>query len=95
MAQSGNRGEVADAVRHAATMLREDLTRTARDTQSAAAELAAALRHGAADMSEEAITRARAATKATQASVREHPITWAAAAAGAGMLVGFLLASRR
>lgn len=94
-AQSGNRGEVADAVRHAATTLSEDLSRTARDTQAAAAELAAALRHSATGMSEEAVMRARAATRATQDSVREHPITWTAAAAGVGMLVGFLLASRR
>jgi hypothetical protein len=27
--------------------------------------------------------------------VREHPIAWAAAAAGAGALIGFLLAQRR
>jgi ElaB/YqjD/DUF883 family membrane-anchored ribosome-binding protein len=94
-AQSGNRGEVAEAVRHAAVKLSEDLSRTARDTQSAAADLASALRHTAADFGEETMERARAATKAAQENVREHPIAWAAAAAGAGALIGFLLAQRR
>lgn len=94
-AQAGNRGEVAEAVRHAAVKLSEDLSRTARDTQSAASELATALRHTAADFTEETAGRARAATKAAQESVREHPLTWAAAAAGAGALIGFLLARRR
>jgi ElaB/YqjD/DUF883 family membrane-anchored ribosome-binding protein len=27
--------------------------------------------------------------------VRQHPIAWAAAAAGAGALIGFLMAKRR
>lgn len=97
MAQSqfGNRGEVAEAVRHAAVKLSDDLSRTARDTQSAAAELAGALRHTAADFGEETIERARMATKTVRANVREHPIAWAATAAGAGALVGFLLAKGR
>ena len=94
-AQSGNRGEVAEAVRHAAVKLSEDLSRTARDTQSAAAELASALRHTAADFGEEAIERGRAATKAVRENVRKHPIAWATAAASAGALMGFLLAKRR
>lgn len=94
-AQSGNGGEVAEAVRHAAAKLSEDLSRTARDTRSAAEELAAALRHSAADLGEEAVQRARFASKVTQESVREHPVTWVAAAAGVGLLVGFLLASSR
>jgi ElaB/YqjD/DUF883 family membrane-anchored ribosome-binding protein len=90
-AQSGNRGEVAEAVRHAAKNLSEDLARTARDTQSAAAELTAALRHSTAEFSE----RARGAAKGLQRQVREHPIAWAAAAAGAGVLIGMLLLRRR
>lgn len=94
-AHSGNRSEMAEAVRHAATKLSEDLSRTARDTQSAAAELSTALRHTAADFGEEAFERARTATKAAQDNVRQHPIAWAAAAAGAGAVVGFLLANRR
>jgi ElaB/YqjD/DUF883 family membrane-anchored ribosome-binding protein len=94
-AHPANRGEVAEAVRHAAAKLSEDLSRTARDTQSAAAELTTALRHTAADFGEETLARARAATKAAQDNVRQHPIAWAAAAAGAGAVVGFLLANRR
>jgi ElaB/YqjD/DUF883 family membrane-anchored ribosome-binding protein len=94
-AQTGNRGEVAEAVRHAAVKLSEDLSRTARDTQSAASELVTALRHTAADVTEEAAGRARAATRAVQVNVRQHPIAWAAAAAGAGALIGFLMAKRR
>ena len=94
-AQSGNRGEVAEAVRHAAVKLSEDLSHAARDAQSAAAELASALRHTAADFGEEAIERGRAATKAAQENMRQHPIAWTAAATGAGALIGFVMAKRR
>jgi ElaB/YqjD/DUF883 family membrane-anchored ribosome-binding protein len=93
-AQTGNRGEVAEAVRHAAKNLSEDLARTARDTQSAAAELTAALRHGATELREDAIERARGAVKTLHQQVREHPIAWTAAATGAGVLLGLLLRRR-
>jgi ElaB/YqjD/DUF883 family membrane-anchored ribosome-binding protein len=94
-AQTGNRGEVAEAVRHAAVKLSEDLSRTARDTQSAAAELATALRHTAADFGEETTKRALGVKHAAEEGVRRHPLTWVAAAGGIGALIGFLLANRR
>lgn len=101
-ADVGNRGEVAEAVRHAAAKLSQDLSRTARDAQTAAAEFASAVQHEAEELgertvefSEEAVKRARGATKAMQRNVREHPISWVAAAAGAGAIIGLLLARRR
>lgn len=101
-ADIGNRGEVAEAVRHAAAKLSQDLSRTARDAQSAAAEFATAVQHEAEDLGErtiefgeQAARRARGASRAVQENVREHPITWVAAAAGAGAILGLLLARRR
>lgn len=100
-AETGNRGEVAEAVRHATAKLSQDLSRTARDAQAAAAEFATAVQHEAADLgertiefSEETVKRARGATKAVQQNVREHPIAWVAGAAGVGALVALLLARR-
>lgn len=101
-AEIGNRGEMSEAARHAAVKLSEDLARTARDAQAAAAELASAVQHEAVEFGERTVAfgqrtmkGARRATEAVQENVREHPITWVAAAAGAGAIIGLLLARRR
>ena len=94
-AQSGNRGEVSEAVRHATAKLSQDLARTAQDAQAAASEFAAAVQHTVADLGEDAARQAVGAKHAVEARIRRHPITWVAAAAGAGALLGVILAGRR
>lgn len=94
-AHSADRHEVAEVLRDAAATLSADLTRTARDTQAAAQELASAVRQTAVVMGEDAAARARGATKAMRKQVRAHPAAWAAGAAGVGLLIGFLITKQR
>ena len=93
-----DRHEVAEVLREAAVRLGADLTRTARDTQAAAQDLASAVRHSAIELSEDAGNRARtatrAATRAVSKQVRAHPAAWAAGAAGVGFLIGCLINRR-
>lgn len=93
MAQThtGN-GAINEAVRHAAAKLSQDLSKTSKDAQDAAAEFASAVLHSATDMREEAAAVARDATRAAQQNVRERPLVWVSVAAGAGALIGFLAA---
>jgi hypothetical protein len=51
-AHAGNRGEIAEPVRHAATKLSQIMSRTAEDAQAAARELAAAVQHAGGDLGE-------------------------------------------
>ncbi len=87
--------EVGEAMQHAATKLSDDLNRTARDAQEAAEELGEALRHSATEMAAKAKSRASEARQDVRRSVREHPIAWLGAAAGAGALVTLLVAAGR
>ena len=89
-----NGDEVAETVRRATS-------RTALDARSVAGELATALQHSAAEIGERtaefgkrAVERARGAAANAQKTVREHPIAWLAAAAGAGTIIGLFLARR-
>lgn len=91
----GNRHEVAEVLRDAAVTLSADLSRTARDTQAAAQDLASAIRQSAIDVGEGAAARARGATKAVRKQVRAHPAAWAAGAAGVGFLLGCLITMQR
>jgi ElaB/YqjD/DUF883 family membrane-anchored ribosome-binding protein len=90
-----NRGEIGEAVRHAAAKLGQDLSRTARDAQESASELTSAVRRSAADWADAAGTRMRAAIRSAQEGVRKRPIAWIVAASGIGALIGALLAGRR
>ena len=94
-ARFGDRHEVVEVLRDAAATLSADLSRTARDTQAAAQELASAVRQSAVDLSQDAVVRARGATKAVRKQVRAHPAAWAAGAAGLGFLIGCLITTQR
>ena len=92
MAQThtGN-GAINEAMRHAAVKLSQDLSKTTKDAQDAAAEFAEAVLHSASDIGEEAATVARDTSRVVRQNVREHPMVWVSAAAGAGALIGLLL----
>jgi ElaB/YqjD/DUF883 family membrane-anchored ribosome-binding protein len=87
-------GEISEAMRHAATKLSNDLARTARDARDAADDLTEAVRHSAKDATDKARARATEMTGAMQSGVREHPMVWLGAAAGAGALISLLVAMR-
>ena len=98
----GNGDEAAATMRRATSKLGKDLSRTAHDAGAAAAELATVVQHSAAEIGERtaefgkrAAASARGAAEDVHRVVREHPIASVVAAAGAGTLVGFLLARRR
>ncbi|MEZ5959822.1 MAG: hypothetical protein R3C30_05275 [Hyphomonadaceae bacterium] len=87
--------EITDAMRHAASKLGDDLSRTAHDAREAAEEISDALRHSAREMATNAKSRANAAHRGLRRGVREHPIAWLGAAAGAGALASLLLVASR
>jgi ElaB/YqjD/DUF883 family membrane-anchored ribosome-binding protein len=88
-------GEVSEAMRQAATKLSSDLSRTARDAREAAEELGDALRHSAKDVAEKAQAQASETARGVRRGVREHPIAWLGAAAGAGALLSLLMSANR
>ena len=92
---NGAGSEVTDAMRHAAGKLGDDLSRTAHDARGAAEEISDALRHSARDMAATAKSRARDAHRGLRRGVRDHPIVWLGAAAGAGALASLLLVANR
>jgi ElaB/YqjD/DUF883 family membrane-anchored ribosome-binding protein len=88
-------GEVSDAMREAATKLSNDLARTARDAREAADDLGEALRHSAEDVADKARSNARIANRDFRRGVRDHPVAWLGAAAGAGALLSLLMVAGR
>ena len=90
-----NGHEVDQAMREAASKLSEDLARTARDARDAAEELGAALQRSAVDTVDRAKLQAKETKRSLRRGMREHPIAWLGAAAGAGALASLLMVARR
>jgi ElaB/YqjD/DUF883 family membrane-anchored ribosome-binding protein len=90
-----DRSEVAEAWRRSTTKLSADLERTARDAREAAAELSDALRRSAAGVADTAAEHVRDGAATVRQEVKQRPLVWLAAAAGAGAVIGMLLANSR
>ena len=86
-----NNSELAEALRHAAARLGQDLSQTAHDAREAAKDLAIAMGRAAG---EAALERTERASEALGASVRRNPALWLAAAAGAGAVLALWISHR-
>ncbi|MBU6371103.1 MAG: hypothetical protein KJS97_00120 [Alphaproteobacteria bacterium] len=86
-AHSSNDDEVKKTLRHASAELGRDFSRTARDAQEAAQDIATAIGRATAEGAQDA-------SHSLRKSIRENPIAWLSAAAGVGVLIAMLFTQR-
>lgn len=93
-AKAGSADDLGDTVRHAAETLGLDIARTTHDAGEALRQTTAAFNRQTQATMEEAKEQVDQAMVGLAKEVRAHPFTYLAAAAGIGLVIGFLARRR-